>query len=472
MAKASAPFADRVAPLLRALVDEEAFDPSSGAVALRAADGSRIGPEQARATIVVRDPVVLRHLLYAPGELGLARAYVSGALDLEGDVFAALSLREHLRTEPSELARSWRSRARLAGALLRLGALGPPPPVPPEEARLSGRRHSRRRDAAAIAHHYDVSNDFYRLVLGPSMTYSCAYFATPAASLEEAQCAKHELVCRKLGLEPGMRLLDVGCGWGSMAIHAAARHGVRAVGVTISAAQLRAARERVAAAGLEDRVEIRLQDYRDVDDGPYDAICSIGMFEHVGLARLREYFSVLARLLRPGGRLLNHGISRPGHLPPARAGGRAAWRRRSGFPRRSFVDRYVFPDGELHEVGTVVTTMQACGLEVRDVESLREHYARTLRAWVANLENDWERAAALVGDARARVWRLYMAASALNFAANRTSVHQVLACRTAPDGTSGFPPTRADLLASLADDGHPEGIAEALGALGASTGGT
>lgn len=469
MGKVAAPFADRVAPLLRALLDEAAFDPSSGTVALRAADGSRLGPEQARATLVVRDPVALRYLLWAPGELGLARAYVSGALDLEGDVFAALSLREHLRAEPGELARSWRSRARLALALLRLGALGPPPPVPAEEARLSGRRHSRRRDAAAIAHHYDVSNDFYRLVLGPSMTYSCAYFASPDASLEQAQSAKHELVCRKLGLEPGMRLLDVGCGWGSMVIHAAARHGVRAVGVTISQAQARAARERVAAAGLSERVEIRLQDYRDVDDGPYDAISSIGMFEHVGLSRLREYFSVLARLLRPGGRLLNHGISRPGHLSgPAPHG--LARRGHTGFPRRSFVNRYVFPDGELHEVGTVVTTMQACGLEVRDVESLREHYARTLRAWVANLEADWERAVALVGDARARIWRLYMAASALNFAANRTSVHQVLACRTAPDGTSGLPPTRADLLAPFVDVVPAAGPDEVLGAL--STGGT
>ena len=249
-------------------------------------------------------------------------------------------------------------------------------PVPAEEARLGGVRHSRKRDAAAIAHHYDVSNAFYRIVLGPSMTYSCAVWERGDVTLEDAQAAKYELVSRKLGLEPGMRLLDVGCGWGGMVVHAAANHGVRAVGVTLSRRQAEWAEKAVAEAGLADRVEIRYQDYRDVRDGPFDAISSIGMFEHVGLSQLRVYFGGLRRLLRPGGRLLNHGIARPPN-----AG-------RTRFQPNSFIDRYVFPDGELHELGSVVSTMQGTGFEVRHVESLREHYALTLRAWVRNLEDE------------------------------------------------------------------------------------
>jgi cyclopropane-fatty-acyl-phospholipid synthase len=355
----------------------------------------------------------------APGELGFARAYVVGDLDIEGDVYAALALLER----PRALARLVRE---LLPALRALGidALRPLP-APPEEARLRGRRHSKARDAAAIAHHYDVSNRFYRLVLGPSMTYSCALFADPAATLEVAQEAKHELVARKLGLGEGMRLLDVGCGWGSMLLHAAARHGVSGVGVTISRRQAERARERVREAGLADRIEIRLVDYRDVADGPYDAISSIGMFEHVGLSQLALYFARLHALLRPGGRLLNHGIGRPPRRKPI-------------LPRRTFVNRYVFPDGELHEVGAVASRMQAAGLEVRHLESLREHYALTLRRWVRNLEDSWDEAVAEVGSARARIWRLYMAGSALGFEAGRLQVHQVLAVRS-DAGASGMP---------------------------------
>ncbi|MHB8671794.1 MAG: class I SAM-dependent methyltransferase, partial [Acidimicrobiales bacterium] len=294
------------------------------------------------------------------------------------------------------------------------------------------RRHSRERDAAAVAYHYDVSNEFYRILLGPSLTYSCAHFERPDMDLTGAQESKYELICRKLGLEERSRLLDVGCGWGGMAIHAARHYGCRVVGVTLSRNQAELASKRVAESGLCDLVEIRLQDYRDVADGPYDAISSIGMFEHVGLSRLGEYFGRLRDLLRPGGRLLNHGISHP----PGR----------SSFGRWSFIQRYVFPDGELHEVGSVVSVMQEQGLEVRDVESLREHYARTLRAWGANLEDGWDDAVAMAGRARSRTWRLYMAASALNFEAGRTNLHQVLAVRTAPGGESGLPPTRLELL--------------------------
>jgi cyclopropane-fatty-acyl-phospholipid synthase len=341
-------------------------------------------------------------------------------------MYAALAALRRRLPDPGALgARRWAEVARLAGSDLRRTGLRRLE-VPPEEARLRGRRHSRRRDARAVAHHYDVSNAFYRMVLGPSMTYSCAVWERPDVTLEQAQEAKVELVCRKLGLEPGMRLLDIGCGWGGMVVHAAARHGVRAVGVTVSRRQAEWADKAVAEAGLADRVEIRYQDYRDVDDGPFDAISSIGMFEHVGRSRLETYFDGVRRLLRPGGRLLNHGISRPPN------------RGRTRFRRRSFIDRYVFPDGELHEIGAVVSTIQERGLEVRHVEGLREHYALTLRAWVRNLEASWDAAVAEVGPGRARVWRLYMAASALNFEAGRTQVHQVLAVR--PDrGRSGLP---------------------------------
>jgi cyclopropane-fatty-acyl-phospholipid synthase len=392
-------------------------------VAVELHDGSALGPADAPARLVFRSPDVLRRLLTAPGELGFARAYVAGELDVEGDLYAALPLQERLAA--ARLAsRHW------VAALRLVGREGLRPLAPPaEEARLHGRRHSRERDAAAIAHHYDVSNRFYRLVLGPSLTYSCAVFAEPLLTLEEAQAAKHELVCAKLGIEEGMRLLDVGCGWGSLLIHAAEQHGVEGVGVTLSRAQAELARERIAEAGLAHRVEVRLADYRDLRGERFDAISSIGMFEHVGRSQLAVYFRRLYELVRPGGRLLNHGISRPpGHRPR--------------FGRRGFVQRYVFPDGELHEIGSVVSTIQRAGFEARHVESLREHYALTLRRWVANLEQGWEEAVAEVGPARARVWRLYMAGSALGFEAGRLQVHQALAVR-ADRGASGMPLTPA-----------------------------
>lgn len=414
-----------LAPLVRGLLGA---DPP---LRLRLWDGSELGDGDT--AIVVRSPGALRRLLYAPAELGLARAFVAGELDVEGDIAAALALRDLLaaRRDYVRLRLTWRERARLLAAAARLGVLGPPPPPPPEEARLRGRRHSRRRDAAAIAHHYDLSNDFYRLVLGETMTYSCAYFAAGGMHLDAAQRAKYELICRKLGLRPGMRLLDVGCGWGGMVLHAAAHHGASAVGITLSRPQAELAEKRAAQAGLAHRVEIRVQDYRDVDDGPYDAISSIGMFEHVGRDKLGLYFARLRDLLRPGGRLLNHGITRIERLGRAR------------FSSRSFIGRYIFPDGELHDVGVVISEMQARGLEVRDVESLREHYSRTLRCWIANLEADYEGAVALVGAGRARAWRLYMAGSALAFDAGRIGLHQVLAVRPHDDGRSDMPPVRA-----------------------------
>jgi cyclopropane-fatty-acyl-phospholipid synthase len=405
---------------LAALVDDVLGGGLS--IAVEAYDGSRSGPVDARATIVIRSPDALRRIVTAPGELGLARAYVSGDMELQGSIWALLELRDRIpdvQLEPKMMLRLVRE----LGGWREVRPLQPPD----EEVRLRGRRHSKARDAAAISHHYDVSNAFYRLVLGPSLTYSCAVWHDPDDTLEAAQANKYELICRKLDLRPGMRLLDVGCGWGGMVMHAAQNHGAQAVGITISRQQAELAEKRVAEAGLSDQVQIRVQDYREVADGPYDGISSIGMFEHVGEARLAEYFECLRRLVRPEGRLLNHGISRPARSEKAR------------LPRRSFINRYVFPDGELHEVGRVISITQDAGFEVRHVESLREHYALTLRRWVANLEAHWDEAVAEVGAPRARVWRLYMAGSAVGFEAGRTQIHQVLSVPREPGGLSGLP---------------------------------
>ncbi len=407
-------------------------------VALRAYDGTVLGPPDSAATVVIRSPQALARIVQAPGELGLGRAYVAGEIDVEGDIFAALALRDNLpeiHVGPRELAEATRVLGRQV--LRRV-------PPPPEEARLRGRRHSPQRDREAISYHYDVSNEFYRFILGPSMTYSCAVWADPGGTLEDAQTAKYDLIARKLDLQAGMRFLDVGCGWGGMVMRAADRYGADALGITVATNQQEWAAKAIAEGGLTGRATVRLQDYRDIDEPPFDAISSIGMFEHVGLSQLRTYFDQLYKLVRPGGRVLNHGISQPGrpdHLKirwPASLPALPTLRQ-VGFGRSSFIDRYVFPDGELHEVGAVISAMQGAGFEVRHVESLREHYALTLRAWVANLEANWDAAAEAVGLGRARVWRLYMAACALNFEAGRTSIHQVLAVRPDDHGGSGMP---------------------------------
>ncbi|GAB2505880.1 class I SAM-dependent methyltransferase [Nocardia heshunensis] len=402
-------------------------------------DGSVVEPEgDPPGTMRIRSKDALSHMVWAPGELGLGRAFVSGAVDLDGDIFRILRALQSAVPDSGRLglAGAWQA----AGAARQLGALGHRPKPPPEEARPPrGPRHTRHRDAAVISHHYDVGDDFYRLVLGPSMTYSCARFAAqdddgrtaadPAVSLEDAQRAKHDLICRKLGLadRPGMRLLDVGCGWGSMAMHAAAAYGAQVVGVTISGTQAELARKRIAEAGLSAKIEIRLTDYRDLRGEQFDAISSIGMFEHVGANRAAEYFDTLRALLRPEGRLLNHAISSIGG---------------SQISARSFIGRYVFPDGELLDVGEVVLAMERAGFEVRDVESLREHYALTLREWVANLESGWAQAVSLAGEGRARIWRIYMAASALGFEDGGLGLHQVLGVVPTAEGGSGFPATR------------------------------
>jgi cyclopropane-fatty-acyl-phospholipid synthase len=403
--------ADRLATALGAVLGTAEFP-----LRLRGWDGSLSGPSGAP-VLAVRSRRALRRLLWSPGQLGLSRAHVAGEIDIEGDVFAAFaavsSVGRLAETGPMA-APTLRERLGLLGTALRLGAIGPEPAPPVEEAALgrAGRRHSRARDAAAIAHHYDVGNDFYALVLGPSMVYSCAVWESGDAGLEAAQEAKLDLVCRKLGLTPGARLLDVGCGWGSLAVHAAQRYGATVVGITLSEEQARMARKRVAEAGLTDKVDIRVQDYRAVDDGPFDAISSIGMAEHVGRAEMPEYVARLTALLRPGGRLLNHAI--------AWNDGDKHW------DPDTFIARYVFPDGELLGLGELVSLLEAGGLEVLDVEALRRHYALTLRAWVQRLEQNWDAAVGLTSEGRARVWRLYMAASALAFEAGHMGVNQVL----------------------------------------------
>jgi cyclopropane-fatty-acyl-phospholipid synthase len=411
---------------------------------VRAWDGSEAGPPDMPA-LVVRNRRALRRLLWKPGELGLARAWVAGELEVEGDLYEALDRLTGLFWEREQSAPDGSPRLRdavrdpatyrLAREALALAGPGLPPPPPPEEVRRrSGMLHSPVRDRQAISHHYDVGNDFYALVLGPSMVYSCAYFEDRAASLEDAQTAKLDLVCRKLGLRPGERLLDVGCGWGSLVLHAAEHYGVRATGITLSREQAAYGRKRVADAGLTDRIDIRVQDYRAVTDGPFHAISSIGMAEHVGRDRYREYAGVLYRLLGPGGRLLNHQIAR---RPVADE---------DAYQLDEFIDRYVFPDGELAPVGSTVSRLEEAGFEVRDVEALREHYGVTLRHWVANLEARWTEAVRLASPGRARVWRLYMAACALSFERNRIGVNQVLAVRAAAGGESGMPATRAAWL--------------------------
>ena len=291
--------------------------------------------------------------------------------------------------------------------------------------RLRGRLHSLRRDRQAIQHHYDVSNRFYRLVLGPTMVYSCAYFESEDEPLDSAQTRKLDVVCRKLNLQPNERLLDVGSGWGSLVIHAATHYGVRAVGVTISPAQADLARARVREAGLSDQVEIRLADYRDTSDGPYDKIASVGMVEHVGTAQLPAYFAHLRGLLRAGGLLLNHGIVRPREQPRN---------------DKTFAWRFVFPDGELQTLSRVLTEMEKAGFEPRDTESLREHYALTLRRWYANQCEHQEEATREAGSERDRIWRLHNIGAALSFERGELSVHQVLA--VAPGAAHGLPLAR------------------------------
>jgi cyclopropane-fatty-acyl-phospholipid synthase len=389
-------------------------------VRFRGFDGSVAGPDDAEVCVEVRNRRGCAYLAASPGDVGLARAYIMGDLEVHGDLYTAMT-----SVLNRDLDLSWGTRL---AALRTMG--GPrllrPLPRPPQEVRLRGRRHSRTRDAAAIAHHYDVSNRFYEWVLGPSMTYTCALFQRDHTTLEQAQFAKHDLVARKLGLREGQRLLDVGCGWGGMVIHAARHYGVRALGVTLSRRQAEWAQKAIAESGLSELAEVRHLDYRDVPAGEYDAISSIGLTEHIGKAQLPGYFRFLYDRLVPGGRLLNHCITRPNNLEPAAR-------------RRHFINRYIFPDGELEGVGHLISVMHDSGFEVRHEENLREHYARTLAGWSANLEAHWDAAVAEVGRGRARTWLLYLVGSRVGFERNQIQLHQVLCARTDVRGRSHAP---------------------------------
>jgi len=390
-------------------------------------------------TIVLNHPGALRRMLLPPDDLALGEAYVRGDFDIEGDIESAIAA--------GEAALAGRSKAELlllARDLLRLPASRPGAssaglPVR-ARARLLGSRHSKRRDAAAVTYHYDVSDDFYALWLDRRMVYSCAYFPTGSEDLEAAQAAKLEHICRKLRLRPGERLLDVGCGWGGLVIYAAERFGVTAVGATVSPSQAAFAQRRIAEAGLSDRCRVLLRDYRDLaDEDAFDKVVSVGMFEHVGRAKLPGYFACLWRLLRPKGLLLNHGI---GEGP--RAGQRLL---PSLLGRRSFVQTHVFPDGELVPLSVTLAAAEASGFEARDIEDLREHYAQTLRHWVRRLEARHDEATRFASDGTYRTWRLYMAGSAHSFATARLGLWQVLLARPDSAGAVALPPTRADLYA-------------------------
>jgi len=398
-------------------------------VRFTAYDGSAAGPPDAQIRLELTNQRGLAYLLTAPGDLGMARAYVSGDLQVHGvhpgDPYEAMKLlQNHLRFRKPSAAE--------AITLLRglgLSNLKPPPPPPQEHLprwrrAMEGVRHSMSRDAEVIAHHYDVSNRFYELVLGPSMAYTCAVFPERDSTLEEAQTEKFDLVCRKLDLKPGQRLLDVGCGWGGMVRHAAKEYGVHALGVTLSREQAQWAKEAIDREGLGDLAEMRHSDYRDVLEDGFDAVSSIGLLEHIGVKNYPAYFSFLRSRLRPEGRLLNHCITR-------------SHNRREG--TGAFIDRYVFPDGELTGSGTIITAAQDAGLEVMHEENLRMHYAMTLREWCRNLVENWDEAVAEVGEGTARVWGVYMAGSRLGFERNEIQLHQVLGVRTGDDGSDGFP---------------------------------
>jgi cyclopropane-fatty-acyl-phospholipid synthase len=392
---------------------------SGTGIEFRAYDASRAGPPDATIRVDIRSPLAVSYLVRARNDLGLARAYVSGEIEVYGDLHDAL--RRLWRVNEGNVP--WRERLQVLRSV-GLGALRRVDP-PPEEARLRGRRHTRRRSAVAASHHYDVSNRFYEWILGPSMAYTCALYPEADATLEQAQFAKHDLACRKLGLRPGMRLLDVGCGWGGMVLHAARHYGVQALGVTLSRPQVEWARREIAEDGLAGQAEVRLLDYRDVAETGFEAIASIGLTEHVGKAQLPAYFRFLYDKLRPRGRLLNHCITRPSNQYPL-------------LLRDGFIDRYVFPDGELLGPGHIISTMHDAGFELRHEENLREHYARTLTAWEDNLETHWSEAVEEVGEARARVWRLYLAGSRVSFEDRWLELHQTLGVK-AEDGDAAMP---------------------------------
>lgn len=398
---------------------------------LEAYDGSSGGDPNAPMVFRLLNERGLRYLATAPGELGLVRAYVQDDLSVDGlDMGDPTELLESLPQQievKRPALREWPELLRGLG----IHSLVPPPlptveTLPAWRRAAEGLRHSKRRDADAIHHHYDVSNEFYELVLGPSMAYTCACYPHEGATLQEAQAHKFDLVCRKLELQPGQRLLDVGCGWGGMVQHAVEHYGVTALGVTLSGEQASYAQQALKAAGLDDRAEIRHLDYRDVTETGFDAASSIGLTEHIGIKNYPAYFQFLRDKVRVGGRLLNHSITRPDN-------------RHDGLTKGGFINRYIFPDGELTGVGTIISRMQDNGFEIRHVEDLREHYIRTCRAWARNLSATWDDAVREVGLPTAKVWGLYLAGSSLGFRHNVTQLHQVLGEKLAEDGSGAYP---------------------------------
>jgi cyclopropane-fatty-acyl-phospholipid synthase len=405
-----------------------------------AVDRGQIAPSPF--TLVLNRPAALRRMLLPPNELSIVESYISGDVDIDGSMEAASKL---------SAAIGGRLRSPLAVARLVRMVLGLPGQAEddlatirfPEQARKLGPRHTPVRDAAAIHYHYDVGNDFYKLWLDKRMVYSCAYFRFPEDSLDAAQEAKLDLICRKLRLKPGERLLDIGCGWGGLIMYAAEHYGIDATGITLSENQAAFAKERIEQAGLGDRCRVAIRDYRTLNDGDaYDKISSIGMIEHVGASHLPVYFSSAFRALKPGGLFMNHGIvslSEPRPRPLRDRVFRKFWR------ADAFIDTYVFPDGKLTAAHDVVAAAEGAGFEVRDVESLREHYAMTLRRWVRSLEEKSREATALVGEHHFRIWRLYMAASANAFTNAAINVIQTLLAKPDAEGKSNLPLTREDL---------------------------
>ncbi|MFD5872345.1 class I SAM-dependent methyltransferase [Streptomyces sp. NPDC060322] len=420
--------AQRIAPVI------QQFLGGPPPVRIRMWDGSETGPEDAP-TVHVRSRRALRRLLWQPGELGLAEAYITGDIDLADDLADGLramrrAAREHGLRAPGP---AFSDRLRALGTALRLGAVGPRPPVPGSRAGLSGALHSKARDRAAISHHYDLSNAFYALLLDETMAYSCGYWSSdaPGYGPADAQRDKLELICRKLGLTAGARLLDIGCGWGSLTLHAAARHGVRVTAVTLAAEQAAYVRGQVEARGLEDLVEVHRCDYRDVADlpgflGGYDAVSTVEMGEHVGDAEYPAFTALLHSVLRPRGRALVQQMSRGSTAP---GGG-------------VFIESYIAPDMHMRPLGETVGLLEGAGFEVRDVESMREHYVRTVEAWHRTLEERWPEFVALVGEETARVWRLYLVGGALAFEERRMGVDQILSVRPDAHGSAGLPATR------------------------------
>lgn len=438
---------DEALPHARAAVDALFGAPAERSFDVRYWDGTleRSSVAEAPFTLCVNRRGALRRMLLPPNELSIVEAYLSGDVDIAGNLEAAVMLSDAI----SARLRSPRAVARLLRHLLALPSREPAPAVRAASAKhvvpRAGRQHEPSRDKAAIQYHYDVGNDFYSLWLDERMVYSCAYFRTPDDSLDEAQRAKLDLVCRKLRLRPGERFLDVGCGWGALIMHATRQYGVTALGITLSEAQAAYARERIREAGLEDRCRVEIRDYRALSpELRFDKIASIGMVEHVGEAHLRDYFSSLHRALAPGGLLLNHGIASEAAAHPR---GRLERLERALWRRDAFIDQYVFPDGDLVPFRSVIASGESVGFETRDVESLREHYAMTLRHWVSRLTRERDRAVAIAGERVFRTWRLYMTASARAFATASINVLQTLFAKPDSQGDAHLPLTRADVLA-------------------------